>query len=375
VHRPGDVINAPEAVERPREAPKAADSDGKRPLRVLVVANQWPRPDLPYCGIMTRRQVESLGLVDVAADVLAFGGGARAYLRPAVRMLGLNFGPHRYDLVHAHTGHSGLLSCLQLRYPVVLTYVGYDLDVPAEDREGARTKLERLVFRYLSVVVAGTIAKSARGRARVPGRARNALLPNGVDHELFRPLPRDEARRRLGWDDRPRVLFAADPRRFTKRFELAREAVELAREQIPDLELAVCDSVEPDDVPLWMNAADVLLLTSVAEGSPNVVKEAMACDLPIVSVDVGDVAEVTSGARHCHVCPPDPAALADALRSVVAALPDRSDGRSRVAHLRPERTSRRLLEIYIEACGRGPGPLGFLRRTHFSRRRPLLSVD
>lgn len=332
-------------------------------MRVLVVTNMWPRPGRPYAGIMVVRQVESLPSAGVDPDVLSIDGSLPSYARAARQVVALNLARPRYDVVHAHTGHSGLLSCLQLRYPVVFSYVGYDLDTPAEDREGPRTKLERLVFRYLSCLVAGTIAKSQRGRRRVPrcGLARNVVIPNGVDRNLFAPMPRDEARRKLGWTtDAPTVLFAADPSRFTKRFALARAAFEEARMSLPELELAVCDAVDPADVPLWMNAADVLLLSSVAEGSPNVVKEALACNLPVVSVDVGDVRALLAGVRHCHVKDAEPHALGRALVDVIGALPERSDGRERSVYLDGAAIAARLREVYDAAARRGPGLLGFL---------------
>lgn len=334
-------------------------------MRLLVVTNMWPRPGRPYAGVMVVRQVDSLPRAGVEPEVLSIDGTIGSYAHAALRVLALNFQPSRYDLVHAHTGHSGLLACLQLRYPVVFSYVGYDLDVPAEDREGPRTKLERLVFRHLSVLVAGTIAKSARGRRRLPARGlgRNAVVPNGVDRAVFAPTPRAGARDRLGWDaDAPTVLFAADPTRFTKNFGLARAAVDRARARIPGLRLAVCDEVGPAEVPVWMSAADLLLLTSVAEGSPNVVKEALACDLPVVSVDVGDVRELVAGVRHCHIVAAEPSALAAAIVDVMSALPQRSDGRDRSVDLDLDRIAIVLRGVYERALTRRPGPLGFLAR-------------
>lgn len=338
--------------------------DATAPLRVLVLTNQWPRAALPTCGVMVVRQVESLERAGVEVEVIAIGGGIRSYAEAARKILALNTAPRRANVLHAHTGHSGVLACLQLRYPVVLSYVGYDLDTPAEDREGLRTQSERVVFRSLSLFLAATIAKSARGAGHLPrlGRRRNTVIPNGVDRRLFDPIPRDEARRRLDWGDEPTVLFAADPTRFTKRFELAEAAVECARTRIPGLRLAVAAAVAPPEMPVWMSASDVLILTSRGEGSPNVVKEAMACDLPIVSVDVGDVAEIVRGTRHCRVCADRAEALADALVEVVSARPERSDGRERSAQLDDMTIAARIVDIYERARGRGPGMLGFLPR-------------
>jgi teichuronic acid biosynthesis glycosyltransferase TuaC len=333
------------------------------PVRVIVVTNQWPRPALPYCGVMVVRQVESLRRAGVDVEVISIAGGVRSYVTAARAVLALNRRPRSADVLHAHTGHSGLLACLQLRYPVVLSYVGYDLDTPAEDKEGPRTQLERVVFRSLSIFFAATIAKSRRGASHLPrlGRRRNAVIPNGVDRVLFAPVPRDLARQRLGWGDEPTVLFAADPGRFTKRFELAQAAFERARDRVPDLRLAVANGVAPNEMPIWMSAADVLLLTSRGEGSPNVIKEAMACDLPIVSVDVGDVREIVEGTRNCHICPEEPDRLADALVDVVAQA-ERSDGRERSEWLGEKAIAARIIGVYERARRRRAGLLGFLTR-------------
>src|SRR5215213_9189998 len=118
-------------------------------MRVLVVTNQWPRARRASSGIMVLRQISSLDAVGVEPTVIAIDGRIRSYVRAAFWVFGLNFRTEKYDVVHAHTGHSGVLACLQFRNPVVLSYVGYDLDSTSE-REALRRKVERFVFRYLS---------------------------------------------------------------------------------------------------------------------------------------------------------------------------------------------------------------------------------
>lgn len=335
------------------------------PLRVLTITNMWPTATRPYLGVFVARQVEGLRAAGVDIDVLAIDGDRPgAYRDAARRVLALNRGRRRYDLIHAHTGHSGALACLQVRYPVVCSYVGYDLDAHLGPGETLRRSVERRVFRSLALLFAGTITKTRRGAARIPrgARRRNHLVPNGVDRRQFVPMPRAEARRQLGWAaDAPVVLFGADPDRPEKCYPLARAAADIVSRRRPEVRLLALTGVEPATAPLWFNASDVLLLTSVAEGSPNVVKEALACNLPVVSTDVGDVSEQLDGVRLSHVRAADPAALAEAVEEVLSALPERSDGRARSGGLALEAVSERVLAAYAGALGRGPGPLGFLR--------------
>ena len=342
-------------------------------MRVLTVTNMWPSPARPASGVFTARQMRSLEDHGVEVDLLFVEGPRSAlkavpvYARAALRVLALNFGRRRYDLIHAHTGHCGLLACLQVRYPVVLSYVGYDINPPAAGAH-PRRRLEGAVFRRLSLLVAGSIAKWKRGYEQLPGpgRRRTTVVPNGIDRRLFAPSDRSEARRKLGWDeDRALAMFAADPARSVKRFPLARAAVEAARRKIPELELVVADRVPPDEMPVWMNAADVLILTSSTEGSPNAVKEAMACNLPIVATDVGDVRTMLEGVELCEVCEDDPNALGAALARVLQARPRRSNGRERTASLDLDVIAEQVLGVYERALARRAGPLGF-----FPRRRP-----
>ena len=177
-------------------------------------------------------------------------------------------------------------------------------------------------------------------------RRRNRVIPNGVDQTLFAPRDRAEARSSLGWsDEEPVVLFAADPSVVRKRFALAQAACSRAARSVPNLRLEIANKVNPEAMPDLMNAADCLLLTSIIEGSPNVVKEALMCNLPVVSTDVGDVKEQLSTIRPSFVCEARDDALADALVACVDP-PSRSTGRSRSMHLRGTVVAEKLAGIY-----------------------------
>jgi glycosyltransferase involved in cell wall biosynthesis len=155
------------------------------------------------------------------------------------------------------------------------------------------------------------------------------VVPNGVDVSLFRPIDRLQARRRLGWEqDARHVLFAGNPADPAKGWKLAAAALDIAGARLPfSVRMTGLSGIAADEVPLHMNASDVMLVTSHSEGSPNTVKEAMACDLPVVSVPVGDVPDLLAGVSSSGVYARDPAALADALLPYLLA-PVRSDGRA-----------------------------------------------
>jgi len=308
------------------------------------------------------RSIQELGvLVDV--DFVNGRSSSWAYVWGALRMLALNVRSDHYDLLHAHAGHCAVLARLQWRSPVLVSYVGYDVygKPKADGRITLKSRIEAAIFRQLARVVDGTITKSARMEALLPpaARLRNTVLPNGVDRRVFRPMPRAEARRRLGWTpDEVAVLFAGRSDWTRKRVALARAACELARHEIDNLTFRVCEGLQHDVVPLWMNAADVLLLPSLAEGSPNVVKEALACNLPVVATDVGDVPQLLEGVDHCRVVPVDAFVeeFAGALISVLRDAPVRSNGRARTTHLDAAVIAERLVGIYVAVATRGTKP-------------------
>jgi glycosyltransferase involved in cell wall biosynthesis len=160
-------------------------------------------------------------------------------------------------------------------------------------------------------------------------------------------MDKEQCRRTIGWRKGMKViLFNAGRSPSLKGLPLAREAAGLAEQMVGPLELfELHGETSPKQIPLYLNAADCLLLTSQFEGSPNIVKEAMACNLPVVSVDVGDVAERLKGVHPSCIVARDPAEIAKAVESVLA-LGVRSNGREHVAHLSEAEIARKICSIY-----------------------------
>lgn len=238
-----------------------------------------------------------------------------------------------YDVVHANYGLVAPPAVVQPFHPVVLTFWGSDL-------LGEYGWLSRLCARFADavVVMSPEMADAVGSDAHV--------IPHGIDLELFRPMPQREAQAELGWDpDAAHVLFPYGPSRTEKNFPRAERIVEQVRSQFDGrLELQTMSGVPHERVPWYMNAADVLLFTSNREGSPNTVKEAMACNLPVVSTDVGDVSERLDGVAHSTTASDD-TALADALLAALQAG-ERSDGREAVAAIGLDKQLDRIEDIY-----------------------------
>jgi glycosyltransferase involved in cell wall biosynthesis len=338
---------------------------GERP-QVLMITNMWPHEGHSGYGIFVARQIESVRALGVDCEV-EFVKGYRsrwAYLRGSIRMILLNLSRRRPLLVHAHGGETALVARWFARGPVVTSYCGDDL-LGTPQANGAITpssRIRRAVLRRHARLMTRTITKSAEMQAVLGSAARrNLVLPNGVDRDLFHPRPVGEARRELGWSGEDRiVLFAANPEVERKRYWLAEAACREAERSLGPIRLEVGWGIPPADMPKLMAAADCLLLTSAHEGSPNVVKEAVSCNLPVVSVRVGDVAEVLEEVRPSWICDPDPRELGAALAECLSD-PRRSDGRDRTAWLGQERIATRLLGLYSELVpelARGPSEPG-----------------
>jgi teichuronic acid biosynthesis glycosyltransferase TuaC len=326
------------------------------PLRVLFVI---PGEARGHSMIFARRQAQSLDRagVEVESFHLRSRTSPAALLREYFRMTAhiARFHP---SLVHAQFGTvTAILAALAAgRTPLAITYRGGDLNRPPSKRS-FRAWLGQLLSQ-LAALRAGTIVcVSERLRQRLWWRRERAIvLPSGVDEERFRPEARDQARARLGWPPSDRVvLFNAGRDPQNKRLDLALQAAEIARRRWPGLRLQILDGeVDPERVPTLMNASDCLLVTSDTEGSPTVIQEALACAVPIVSVDVGDAVERLGGVANTWIVERDAESLGRALAEVTAA-PLRTNGPEVAAEVSLGRISLRLCGLYQEALDAAQG--------------------
>jgi glycosyltransferase involved in cell wall biosynthesis len=310
-------------------------------LDVLVVTNMWPNDADPSYGSFVQDQMESLRRIGVEYEVFFVDGRTSRwnYARGA-QGLRQHLRGRRYDLIHAHFGLSGWVARCQLRLPVVLTFHGDDL-LGKFRFDGSITPMGRF-FQASSLMLAPfvrAVIVQSREMQKMLHFATSYVIPCGIDLDLFRPIDQQEARGLLGLDPRKKyLLFTYDPAEQRKRYDLIEQAVFIARK--PHAKM-----------PLYMNAADVLVVASEAEGGPLVTKEAMAVNLPVITVPVGDAAELIGNSEGNYIVPRTAEAIAEKLVEVCLCVP-RSRGREHLALFSMPATAHKVLKVYMAALGR-----------------------
>jgi glycosyltransferase involved in cell wall biosynthesis len=325
-------------------------------MRVLHVVGGYPTPERPHSQPFIKTQVDSLRKLGVECDVLVLKGRGPLKYLGGWWQVRARLGRGRVELLHAHYAYCAP-ACFGHGLPVVTSFLGSDLYGKPRADGGFSPwsgRLHLALCRFAAGRSAACIVKSERMRADL---ARDAhVIPNGVDLDFFRPAEGEERTRlraELRFAPGTRyVLFAADPARPRKRFALAQAAVRQAagRCDFP-VELVAVHGRAHEDVARTMRAADLLLLTSSLEGSPNVVKEAMASGLRVVAVDVGDTRERLESVSGCRVTADDsPETIGDAVAAVLRSA-EPAGGRAAVAGLRLEAVAERVSRVYASAIG------------------------
>jgi len=305
----------------------------------------------PERGTFVRDQVADLRrLGGLEIELYEFPPGPRALARAAVDLRHRYGGPSTlsrrparepFDVVHAHYGLTAWPAFAVPARVHALTVHGHDLRHP-RTRAITRAALGRI---DLLAAVSRSLAEELPGRR---ARARAQVLPCGVDLERFHPIPRAQARAELGLDpERPYLLFAADPARAIKRYDLA---AALAREV--DVELLVLGGVDPARAPLWFNAVNAVLMPSGHEGFGLAVLEALACDVPVLTTPVGIHAEALRGVAGTLCAPFELGAWRAVLEPHLLAAESRIHGRAHAEPFSGPRMAARVADAWRAALGR-----------------------
>lgn len=312
-----------------------------------MVTGVYPTTHNPHSGTFIKTLVDSLVEAGVEVEVIHPRPGPTIlrYISAAAQVFCKTFS-RRFDIIHGHYGQWCLLARLQWTTPVIASFLGSDLlgDVNFAGQLTRKGRLVTWASLWLCKHVAATTVKSEEMRNIAGDEA--IVYSDGINFEVFRPIPRAEARMALGWEqDRYYILFGNNPRLPVKNFALAQAAIQRLSARGTTAELVVASGLPQATLVQYINASDALILSSYSEGSPNIVKEAMACNIPVVSTNVGDVSQVLGDTSACSVWPPDPDALADGLTRALQQT-EPTGGRVAVAFAEQSVVAQQVLTLY-----------------------------
>jgi len=266
------------------------------------------------------------------------GTGLIGYLK-SITVLRKFLKKNKYDIIHAHYSFSGFVASLSGARSLIVSLMGSDV------KSDKFFKVFIHIFNRFSwskIIIKSEDMKESLGIKNVE------VIPNGVDLKVFKPIEKMSCKKALNWDcKKKQILFASNPNRYEKNFSLAKKAFSF----IDDInyELKVLEDISNDQIPLHFNAADVILLTSLWEGSPNVIKEAMACNRPILSTDVGDVSILLSNVDGCDIINSDVEDIARKIRHSILNY-QMSNGREKLKSLKldSKNVAFKIIKLYKE---------------------------
>ena len=266
-------------------------------MKILHVTVNYPTQEFPIFGIFVKEQVESLRKEGVECEVFFSNGkeegGMKAH-KASIKKVRRLLRENRYDVIHCHHSISGLILFLAggtFRNRCVLSYQ----NDPTREFGGA--KLFRLLYAAFDRVIIKNTSPYLNKRKVV-------YLPNGTNSDFFKPMDKDACKQKLGWDkDRHYILYMDSNAgtRTQKRYDRYEEVLRLVKEQVEGVESIVLTNTPREEIPTYMNACDLHLMTSDFEGSPNSVKECLCCNTPVVCTPVGNVPDMMGDIPGCYV--------------------------------------------------------------------------
>jgi glycosyltransferase involved in cell wall biosynthesis len=309
------------------------------PLRILVITNDYPTINTPGNAPCIKDQVTSIQELGHSVDVYYIDPSNKLnYFSAALKVFLLSFKSKHYDIIHAYYGHCGVIARFQTRIPVVVTFRGSDL---LSARDGPIGKI--------AAKLASSIIVMTEEMKLESGRSDAAIIPFGVNTDIFHPTSKKQARQELGLPlDTKIVLFPWNPARTVKRFDIVQAAIDILRKDHKNIDLLTLFGKPHSVVARYMNACDVMVLASDHEGAPMAIREALACHLPVVSVDVGDVRQVIQEIDGCYLSDRSPEAMAE---KIYLALNSTRTAQNWPLPFSVDSVSRQVLDVYRRAIG------------------------
>ena len=274
-------------------------------MKILQVTTNYPTVSNPILGIFMKEQVESVERFGVENTIFFSngsetrvgkkGGGAFVHIRSVFRLM-WHLMTHRYDLIHCQAALSGMILLLSGGAFFNKCVISFQND---PEKEGDRAFF-RILYPFFNKVI-------VKKRTKYDSLKKMVYLPNGCNMNIFRTLDKSECKRLIGLDQDKRYVLFVDSNTSRKRTQKRRdrfdEVMDILRERYgyDDLETLVMIGVARKDVPAYMNACDLHILSSDQEGSPNSVKECLCCGVPVVATDVGNVHDLLDDVPGCGV--------------------------------------------------------------------------
>lgn len=280
-------------------------------------------------------QAKSLTEENCDVDFFAIKGkGFWGYLKnvlPLRRLIKIE----KYDIIHAHYSMSGFVAALGGANPLIVSLMGSDV------KSEPFFKIFILIFNMLSwneIIVKSEDMKKTLALKNIH------VIPNGVDFKKFKPIKKSIALAYTKWDlSKKHILFGGNHHQKVKNFNLAKKAFDLL--DYSKIDLHYLENIPSDKMAFYHNSADLILLTSLWEGSPNIIKEAMACNIPIVSSNVGDVYKLIEKTKGCYITSYNPKDIASKINKALI-FEKRTTGRIDINYLRSDFVAKKIINLY-----------------------------
>ncbi len=304
-------------------------------MRVLFVSSGTSRYGI---SPIVKNQGESLKRIGIDVDYFTIKQkGIKGYLKAAKELKRVLI-KERYDVIHAHYWLSGIVATLAGAKPIVVSLMGDDVKA---------SPIFRFIIRVFYKISWSKIIVKSKDMYETLNIKDAYIVSNGVNFDRFKPIDKEIALSYTKWNPNKRhILFTSDPDRRVKNFKLAKEAFEYLNDS--SLELHYMRHIDNSLVPYYYNSADVVILTSLWEGSPNAIKEAMACNIPIVSVDVGDVRDIISNTKGCFIASNRVDDFANKIKLALT-FNKRTTGREDIKDLREDEVAKKIVSIYEDS--------------------------
>lgn len=266
-------------------------------MMVLHITTNYPTKTHPIYGIFVKEQVESLQRIGVDCEVFYSNGkeeGGMMAHRASIAKVRKLLKEKHYDVIHCHHSISGLILLLAggaFRNKCIVSYQNNPT------REFGGKWLFRILYPFFNKIIIKNTGPYLKKKKAV-------YLPNGTNADFFKPLDKEACKAKLGWDSEKHYILYMDSNKGTrtqKRYDRYQETLDIVRKTIPNIVSIELSNTPREEIPTYMNACDLHLMTSDFEGSPNSVKECLCCNTPVVCTDVGNVKDMMGDISGCYV--------------------------------------------------------------------------